>query len=165
VAIVASFALREYTLRHITARYTDEVAILSPALLSVAELEAAFRLAADDPRTRQLLNNRETAAPLLAYVVPGEWYLPDLLLHSEEEIRRERGGHGTPQEFDRSRYKVLFTRARTHFSDAKGKNIVRWTYGQDPITIVWVDLDTGEVLRHVKPPRHVIWGDIPTPLF
>jgi protein-S-isoprenylcysteine O-methyltransferase Ste14 len=165
VSIVGGFALREHTLRHITARYTDHVAILSPALLSDAELEEAFRLAADDPRTRQLLDNRGAAAPLLAYVVPGEWYLPDLPLHSEEEIRRERGGHGTAQEFDRSRYKVLFTRARTHLIDAKGKNIVRWTYGQDPVVIVWVDLEAGEVLRHVEPPRYVIWGDIPTPLF
>lgn len=165
VTIAVSFALREYALRHITAMYTDRVAILSPALLSNAELEGAFRLAADHPRTRDLLTSRGAAGPLLAYVVPGEWYLPDLPLHSEEEIRRERGGHGTPREFDRSRYKVLFTRARTHLSEAKGMNIVRWTYGQDPITIVWVDLEAGEVLRHVEPPRSVIWGDIPTPLF
>jgi protein-S-isoprenylcysteine O-methyltransferase Ste14 len=165
VAIVASLALREHSLRHITARYTDQVAILSPALLSDAELEGAYGLAADDPRTRRLLNADAAEGPLLAYVVPGEWYLPDLPLHSAEEIRRERGGHGTPREFDRSRYKVLLTRARTHLHDAKGRNIVRWTYGQDPITIVWVDLEAGEVIRHAQPPRSVIWGDIPTPLF
>jgi protein-S-isoprenylcysteine O-methyltransferase Ste14 len=165
VAIAVGFALREYTLLRITARYTDRVVILSPALLSDAELEAAYRLAADDPRTRQLLTSRWPAAPLLAYVVPGEWYLPDLPLHSEEEIRRERGGHGTPGDFNRTRYKVLFTRARTHLTDAKGKDVVRWAYGRDPVTIVWVDLEAGEVLRHEEPPRYVIWGDIPTPLF
>jgi protein-S-isoprenylcysteine O-methyltransferase Ste14 len=165
LTVSASLGLREYSLGKITSRFDGPVAILSPAVLTDAELERAYRIAVDDPETRHRLSETAPESPLLAYVVPGEWFLPDLPLHSEEEIRRVGGGHSTPIEFDRGRFKVLFTRARTHLDSAMGRNIVRWSYGHDPVTIVWIDMKASQVLRHEEPPRHVIWGDIPTPLF
>ena len=165
VVIGASFTFREYSLSRITASFDGRIAVLSPALLSADELGEAFRIASEDNETRKLLAGDRSGTPLLAFVVPSEWYMPDLPLHSVEEILRERGGHGTASEFDRTRYKVLLSRARTHMPDPRGRDVVRWTYGHDPVTIVWVDLDAKEVLRHETPPRHVIWGDIPTPLF
>ena len=159
--LITAFGLRSLSLGAISARFDRDTAILSPALLSDDELEKAYRLALSDRRAAEI----EDAEPkLLVYVVPVDWFLPDLPLHTEAEIRRVGGGHHTQPVSDR-RYKLLFSRPRLHAVDATGKEIVSRAHGQEPLGIVRVDLDAGNVLGWDETPVHVIWGDIPTPLF
>lgn len=170
--LATGFGLREYSLAHVSSLYTDEAAVLSPAVLEADVIEAAYRVAGTNAELKARLarlapgqdgSPGAAASRLIVYVVPAEWYLPDLPLHSLEEIRRVGGGHATP-EFDRARFKVLFTRARLH-APATGKDIVKKAYGRDPILIVHVDVSTESVLGTSEPPAHVVWGDIPTPMF
>ncbi len=161
--LAAGFGLRNYSLARVTALYTDDAAVLSPAVLETEELESAYRVAGSDAELETRLARLDAASRLIVYVVPAEWFLPDLPLHSLEEIRRVGGGHATP-EFDRARFKVLFTQARLH-APATGKDIVKKAYGRDPILIVHVDVSTDSVLGTSEPPAHVVWGDIPTPMF
>jgi protein-S-isoprenylcysteine O-methyltransferase Ste14 len=161
--LTVGFGLRNYSLARVASLYTDEAAVLSPAVLGPDELERAYRVAASDTELEARLARLDDASRLVVYVVPAQWYLPDLPLHSLEEIRRVGGGHATP-EFDRTRYKVLFTRARLH-TPATGKDIVKKAYGRDPILIVDVNVSAPSVLGTREPPDHVVWGDIPTPMF
>jgi protein-S-isoprenylcysteine O-methyltransferase Ste14 len=161
--LATGFGLRNYSLAHVSGLYTGEAAVLSPAVLETEELEGAYRVAGRNTELEARLARLDAASRLIVYVVPAEWFLPDLPLHSLEEIRRVGGGHATP-EFDRARYKVLFTQARLH-SPATGKDIVKKAYGRDPILIVHVNVTTESVLGTSEPPDHVVWGDIPTPMF
>ncbi len=82
------------------------------------------------------------------------------------ELDRSVWGHRTPAEFDRRRYRVLFTKVRTHDPAAGGKQILAGAYGRDPIILVNVDLETEQVGSRELAARHNLrWGDIPTPLF
>jgi protein-S-isoprenylcysteine O-methyltransferase Ste14 len=162
-SVALGFGLREYSLAHITAWYTEDTAVLSPALLSEEELTAAYRTATRDARVQQVLERLKPAKRLL-YVVPEAWYLPDLPLDPPEAIPGV-GGHHTPADFDRRYYKLLFTRARTHAAEARGKAIVKTAYGLEPILLVRVDIAAAKVRGIETPPSHVLWGDIPTPLF
>jgi hypothetical protein len=63
------------------------------------------------------------------------------------------------------RFKVLFTRARTHRPDATGAEIITSAYGREPLVVAHVNLAGKRVTAAEKPPPHVRWGDIPTPLF
>ena len=74
-------------------------------------------------------------------------------------------GHVTPADFDRSRLKVLFTRPQTHATSPQGVNIVRRAYGREPVVLVHVDMTAGTVVSTETPPEHVLWRDIPTPMF
>jgi hypothetical protein len=98
---------------------------------------------------------------LIIYVIPAEWYLPDLPV----EVLHKLGGHRTPNNFDRRYYKVLFTQARTRSQEPAGKDIVKWAYGRNPLVLVKVDIATASVTAVETPPPHVVWGDIPTPMF
>lgn len=160
--LALAFALRSYSLDQVSSFYTEDTAVLSPAVLEDREIEAAYRLALTDPELAERLSSSGADARFLAYVVPIDWFLPDLPLHTEEEIREVGGGHRTGS-FDRDRYKVLFTRARLH-TDATGREIVTRAHGRDPILIVRVDIASDSVLGRSQPPEHVIWGDIPTPM-
>jgi protein-S-isoprenylcysteine O-methyltransferase Ste14 len=164
VALVAAWSLRELSLARISTAYVQRHAILSPAVLAERQLERAYRLAASDHALQAALGEDGTAAPLLVYVVPAGWYLPDLPLHDIEEIRRERGGHSTGAAVG-ARFEVLFAYPRTHHPEAVGPRLIKGSFGLDPILIVTVDIDEGRVVGRTTPPATVVWGDIPTPLF
>jgi protein-S-isoprenylcysteine O-methyltransferase Ste14 len=161
LSIAAALGLRNYSLSQVAAIYRDNEATLSPARLTEQELDAAYRIAMDDAAVRRAL---DAAAPgkRLVYVIPEDWHLPDLPL----EARPHSGGapHGSAH-FDRSRYKLLFARVRTHDPAATGPDIVKAAYGLDPIVVARVDIAARSVTAVEQPPAHVRWGDIPTPTF
>ena len=160
-AVALAFELRNYSLSKISSLYSQNAAVLSPAVLTQDELSSAYQLAAANPRVHQKLRSIEPSAKLIVYVLPSEWYLPDLPV----EVLYKLGGHRTPRNFDRRYYKVLFTQARTHFRDLAGKDIVKWAYGRNPLILVRVNIAAASVTKVETPPAHVVWGDIPTPMF
>ncbi|MDA8016100.1 MAG: isoprenylcysteine carboxylmethyltransferase family protein [Thermoanaerobaculia bacterium] len=156
-----AFVVRDFSLLHVSAHYERRAAVLSPALLPGDELEAAYRLARQDMAVEKVLAQRPDRA-LLVYVLPESWFLADL---PAETYQPGQSGHETPVGFPRGLYKVLFTHPRTYAADAEGADIVRKAYGRDTLILAHVNLETGEVLGVERPPTHVVWGDIPTPLF
>jgi protein-S-isoprenylcysteine O-methyltransferase Ste14 len=165
LAVLVGLGLREASLSRISASWQERQAILSPAVLAESELLGAYALASRAPEVSAARAASRDEA-WLVYVVPESWYLADLPLHGWFELADDkRSGHITPADFDRDRYKVLITRPRTHRRDAVGRGIVRSAYGRDPLFRVHVDLAGGEVIAVETPPSHVVWGDIPTPLF
>ncbi len=60
---------------------------------------------------------------------------------------------------------ALFTQARTHFHELAGKDIVKRSYGRNPLILVRVNIVAASVMAVETPPAHVVWGDIPTPMF
>ncbi|MCS6804577.1 MAG: isoprenylcysteine carboxylmethyltransferase family protein [Acidobacteriota bacterium] len=151
--------LRDYSLSRVSTHYADNMAIISPAVLTQDELVKAARIAQDHTETQRALGSVGPNAKLLVYVVPIEWKLPDIPMETTQ------GGHYTPENFDRRFYKVLFTRVRTHEPAAEGKEIITRAYGRDPIVLVKVNVEAGQITSIETPPPHVRWGDIPTPLF
>ena len=109
-----------------------------------------------------LLDALDPSAQLLVHVLPDEWAIADILLVPPEETYYD---HHVPSDFPRHLLKLLFTRVRTHASEATGVEIVKRAYGRDPIVMVRVDLAQRTVLSVEEPPAHVFWGDIPTPLY
>lgn len=170
IAVSVGRGLRDYSLAHISSYYPQEAAVLSPAILEEDELRRSYELVLADEGARARLEGSseepETVGGWLVYVVPVNWYLPDLPLNSWEEIPPEhQGGHTTPRDFEPGRYKVLFTRARTHHPESRGEDIVKNAYGREPLLRARVDLGRGEITALESPPANVVWGDIPTPLF
>jgi protein-S-isoprenylcysteine O-methyltransferase Ste14 len=159
-SVLLGFGVRRYALSQVTAVYTPAAAVLSPAVLTEEELRTAYETAATDARVETALR-RAAPGGLISYVVPLEWHLPDLPLERDPSP----GPHRQPTGFDRRHYKVLFTRARTHFPHAAGREIVLRAHGRDPIVVARVDISAPAVTAVESPPAHVRWGDIPTPMF
>ena len=162
LAGIAGVALREHALHHISAVYLPREVILSPARMSEAELLAAHRIANSDPRIQDRLKKGD--GPGLVYVLPQEWYMPDLPIDPLDYVR-EHGGHGANADFDRSKLQILFAAAKTYHPDSNGKSILRRAYGMTPLIIADVDISSSAVERILEPPPHTVWGDFPMPLF
>jgi protein-S-isoprenylcysteine O-methyltransferase Ste14 len=160
LAVGLGFRLRDRSLAAVAALYDERTAVLSTAYLERDELEAVYGTARSDARIQGTLADAGPAR-FIVYVVPEEWFLPDLPL---DQLERG-GGHHVPASFDRTRYKVLFTRARFHGDAPSGAHIVKAAYGREPLTVAHVDARTETVTRVTVPPPHVRWGDISTPMF
>jgi protein-S-isoprenylcysteine O-methyltransferase Ste14 len=159
VSIAAAFGLRSYSLTQVAALYDDGDAILSPARLDREELEAAYRTAMQDAEVRAALD----AAPpgrRVVYVVPQDWNL--LPVEAQPAATSVPDGHAV---FDRTRYKLLFARARSHHPQATGRDILKDAYGLDPIMVARVDTAADRVTAIEPPPAPLKWADIPTPTF
>jgi hypothetical protein len=161
LSVAAAFRLCDYSLSQVAAIYREDEAILSPARLTHDELATAYRIAMNDEAVRAALESAKPAKRLV-YVVPQDWYLPDLPIEAPPPSSRHP--HGSA-DFDRTRYKVLFARPRTYDAAATGPDIVKGAHGLDPIIVARVDSAARKVTAVQNPPAHVYWGDIPTPLF
>ncbi|NIR50049.1 isoprenylcysteine carboxylmethyltransferase family protein [candidate division KSB1 bacterium] len=165
VSVSAAFALRNYSLSKITTVSSENSVTISADYMSEPELQKIAQIALTDPdvalRIHQAKNGR--AEVYLNYVVPAEWYLPDVPI---EKIPEGVHGHHQPKEYDRNKYKVLFTKAKVATKQLiQGRKIIKNAYGREPILLAYVDKAKGEVTAIKTPPRYVKWGDIPTPLF
>jgi len=170
VAVAATvglgYWLRDYALTHLSAYYAEDMAVLSPARLTGAELRAAVRVATSAAEIRQRIESARRGA-LIVYVLPEAWQIADLPLDpasAERQAETDRGHH-VPLDFDRVHYRVLVTRARTHDPEVRGPAIVKKAYGREPIVVVRVNIQKAEITGIETPPPHVRWGDISTPLF
>jgi protein-S-isoprenylcysteine O-methyltransferase Ste14 len=161
LVIVFGFFLRDRSLAALSALYEPDAAVISTARLDRGEVETVYRTARAAPEVRRAIDAAGDAR-LIVYVVPSDWFLPDLPL---DPLAPGQGGHHVPADFDRTRYKVLFTRARVHGGAPSGADIVRAAWGRDPLIVAHVDTREGTVTRLSEPPPHVRWGDISTPMF
>ena len=159
-AVALAAGARSWALTRVASVYTDDVAVLSPAPLTDAELQIARDTAVADPGVRARLADRP-GRMLLVHVVPAEWYLPDLPLPIDEIVP----GHSTPLDFDRSDLLVLVSRPRIDALAATGRTIVLKANGMEPVVVARVDAAEGRVVGIETPPGQVLWGDIPAPLF
>lgn len=160
IAVGAGILLRDWSLTRISAIYEENTAVISTAYIGNEDLEKSYGIARSDPRVQQLLEQTREAR-FIVYVVPSEWFLPDLPLDKVDPP----GGHHVPPEFDHLHFKVLFTRARFHGTAPSGADIVKAAYGRDPIVVAFVDVGKLTVTEIARPPSHVKWGDISTPMF
>jgi protein-S-isoprenylcysteine O-methyltransferase Ste14 len=163
VPLVVLFGIfvRDRSLAQLAALYERDTTVISTAYLDRGELDSVYRTARSAPEVRRMLQ-QDGDARFIVYVVPSEWFLPDLPL---DAVNPSGGGHHTPANFDRTRYKVLFTRARLHGGAPSGADIVRAAYGREPLIVAHVDAREHEVTGVAVPPPHVRWGDISTPMF
>lgn len=160
-SVAGAFAIRAYAVSQLSAIWGADTAVVSLAPLTAEELASAYRLAAEASGVRSRLEAAGRGNRLV-YVIPENWFVPDLPV----ETAPDSGGapHG-PRDFDRNRFKVLFARPRSHDGEAEGAKIVTTAHGLDPIAVAHVDREAGRATAVDDPPRHVRWGDIPTPLF
>jgi protein-S-isoprenylcysteine O-methyltransferase Ste14 len=160
IAVITGFQLRNWSLSRIAAVYDERTAVISTAMLADEDLKKTYQIARSDPRIEALLE-QTLEMRFIVYIVPKEWFLPDLPLDEENPSE----GHHVPSEFDRLHYKVLFTRARFHGSPPSGVDIIKTSYGRDPLVVAVVDVGEGTVTEIRTPPPHVKWGAISTPMF
>ena len=163
LAVSFGMGVRNYALNRSAILYTNDAATVATSLMSKAEMESTLQIALAPSEVQNKLAQAGYGAKLLNYVVPLNWFLPDLPLEKSPEGVY---GHHQPKSFNRDEYKVLFTKAQlTTDEPVADKDIIKKTVAREPLIVVKVNKASGEILGIEQPPAHVRWGNIPTPLF
>jgi len=165
VSVGAAFGLRAYSISKLAIHYSENSATISADFLNEKVVRTILEIALADPGVQGRLHEAANGSvdTYLNYIVPSEWYLPDVPL---EKIPEGFHGHHQPEDYDRNLYKVLITKAKlTTDRVVRGSDIIKKTFGRKPLLVARVDKAEGRIIGIETPPPHVRWGDIPTPLF
>ncbi|NIM13783.1 MAG: hypothetical protein GTO45_17065 [Candidatus Aminicenantes bacterium] len=163
--VITASAIRNYSIASISTFYSRDSAAISTVLMSKKDMEKIMKITFKHPEVRRRLAQAGygSGEKLLNYIVPLEWVLPDLPLDPASVSMR---GHHQPKSSNPDKYKVLFTIAELSSENpVTGAEIIKSTLSRVPIIVVKLNQATGEVFGIETPPMHVLWGDIPTPLF
>jgi len=167
ISVIIAFWIRNYSISSVSTFYSNNSAAISTVLMAESKMNQILQLALNEPEVWNRLKKAgfDNSSKFLNYIVPNEWILADLPLETisnPEEVR----GHYQPDNYNKSEYKVLFTRALSHNTETiEDADIIKRTYGREPVLLVRLNISTKEILAIETPPEHVLWGDIPTPLF
>ena len=163
LTVMVGFGLRDYSIECLSKLSEENAVTVSLVQMNDKTLDRIVDIANNDATVIKKIEALQTGSKenLLNYITPASWFVADLPMESYEE---GMSGHYQPMNYDKSKYKVLFTRAVTH-KDEDHIDILKKTYKRIPIIVVEVDLQNAKVIGIKEPPPHVVWGDIPTPLF
>jgi len=165
LSVGAGMGVRNYALSRSAVFYAKDAATVATTLMSQAEMERMLQIALDHPEVQNKLARAGYGAgeKLLNYIVPLNWFLPDLPLEKSPEGVH---GHHQPKSFNRDEYKVLFTKAQLSTAGPiADEDIIKKTVAREPLIVVKINKASGEILGIEQPPAYVRWGNIPTPLF
>jgi protein-S-isoprenylcysteine O-methyltransferase Ste14 len=157
--------LKNHSIRNLYAIYSGSSATISLEKIDKNRFERIMEIALKDDKVQKRLfaANSSPTAKFLNYVLPAEWFIPDIPMKDVQGI----GEHYTPDAYDTDRYKILFMHAvlQPDAASSDGIELIIHTVRRIPIIEVEVSLEQNKVIHRENPPATVVWGDIPTPLF
>lgn len=165
-SVVLANRLKIYSVGKLYTLYSDNSATISLAKTEGDTLEKIIEIALKNTNVQKILasagNNSNTK--YLNYVLPSEWYIPDIPMNNSKKIIR---GHDTPGNYNKNLFKVLFMQAvlKSKTINAEQNKIILNTIKRKPVIEVEVELNQNRVVQIENPPETVMWGNIPTPLF
>jgi len=110
----------------------------------------------------RLTNAQVVGSKFVNYVMPIEWYVSEIPMDPVDKGR----GHYTPNRYDGSQYKIIFTYAELRADqDVQGKEILLNVVRRVPIAEVWIDLPLQQVIEIKNPPASVKYENIPVPVY
>lgn len=152
--------LRNYSINSLYASYTDDSATVAVCAMDEETIRDIMGI---------ILDNRETAAYIdethykyINYILPTSWYSAEVPMNGIEY----RSGHASPKDYDPSQYKVILTKAvLRNNSDTSGRNILTYTIERQPLTEIWVDLNSRKVTQILEIPEDYKYRGIPVAIY
>lgn len=159
VTVGLGYGLKRWALSSLYALYTSEAAYVAVAEMTPEALEAVKAIALEDGGVQARLADAGPGAQFINYVLPTEWSVAEIPMNGS-------AGHRFPRNYDRSRYKVVFTRAQLPAGrTAAGDEILLQAVHKVGVVEVWVDLEAGQIEQVMDPPETVNYEGVPVPIY
>ncbi len=157
--------LKDYSIQKLYASYSANAATISLGKIEKDIFEKILEIALKDGNVQKRLASAGSnqSAKYLNYVLPSEWFFPDIPMRNAKNVRE----HYSPGNYDKKMYKILFMHAvlASKSEGVEGSRLILSTVRREPVVEVEVSLKESRVIRIEDPPQTVRWGDIPTPIF
>ena len=164
-AIALANGLRSWSVNNLYTLYTENAVYLSVSKTDPNTLKQIIDIALSNPDVSGRLKSQKEYNDwkFINYIMPAGWYVSEIPMNPVEGTR---GGHVHPARYDRTLYKIIFTRAELRAGQAaEGKDILMNTKRRWPVVEVAVDLSRERVSRITNPPTTTKYENIPVPVF
>jgi hypothetical protein len=122
-------------------------------------IKAVIGTVMSDKEVQKLIDSKDKDAKFLNYVLPGEWYIPELPMQ-----KRGNGDHFQPADYNRNLYKIIFNKAELR-PNYQGKPFLTQVVKRTPIVEVLVDVSNQKVVSIKNPPSSVMYDNIPEAIY
>ena len=156
--------LNSLTLNSLYAFYTNDSAYVSVSKIEQGKLDNVIKIASANEevkiRLEKTRGNQKTK--FLNYVLPGEWYVPEIPMNGINGVVR----HNNPQNYDKNMYKVIFNKADIRANqDVRGKDIISNVAKREPLVEVWIDVAERKVVKIQEIPDKIMYENIPVAIY
>lgn len=163
VAATAGHAVQSHAIGSLYAHYTEDAAYVSVGAMPEAQIAALAEVATGDARVAAALEEAGGASRFINYVLPTEMYVSEIPMHLPEGVTT---GHVFPRNHDRSRYKIIFTKAAFGPGPTPPPtSILGEALNKSPVVEAWIDRAANQVVRIFPPPADAFYDGMPVPLF
>lgn len=154
-----AFGLNILTIHSLYADYEEGKATIAICELSKEKRQEIVSIAMKDERVKGYFTKESLS---LNYILPTEWFAAEIPMNGVEY----RSGHKSPQDYDKSKYKIIFTTPEvTKKGKVSGTDILQTTRKITPIVEVWVDLDNRQVIEIKEITNAVKYEGIPEAIY
>jgi protein-S-isoprenylcysteine O-methyltransferase Ste14 len=168
-AVGVANGLKSWSLNSLYALYSEDAVFISVTEVDERTLEHLVVTALADPEVRTRLARAGSGAStkFINYVLPAELYVSEIPINPVEGAGAgAHGEHFLPRDYDRSSYRIVFTRAEVRTGDeVEGKDILLNAVKRVPVVEVTIDLVQNTVAEIKEPPASVAYEGIPVPLY
>ncbi|HBV95606.1 MAG TPA: hypothetical protein DEF36_00950 [Desulfotomaculum sp.] len=152
---------KNYALDNMYILYARDSAYISLSEVESGQLRRITDLALSDESVRSRVIKKGPDSRFISYVLPADWYVAEIPMNDIEGR-----GHYSPGGYNRSLYKIVFTRTELNTQeDVQGKEIILRASGLTPLVEVTVDLESNKVTEIKDTPERIRYENVPTPVF
>lgn len=161
ITLGAAKGLTAYSINNLYGIYTQDSATVSLCEIEADKMKEILKIAASDETLKTILDMAE-GKKFINYILPQEWYAAEIPMNGI----RYRAGHLSPANYDKSKYKVIFTIAQIRRDmEVTEKQILTNVLERKPLAEVWVDIERQTVERILNIPTDYKYRGIPVAIY
>jgi protein-S-isoprenylcysteine O-methyltransferase Ste14 len=161
LALFIAYGTQLITVNSLYAVFEDNAATVSLCALDKEDIASVKAIALSDSRVEEMLRSG-SGDGYLNYVLPTGWYAAEVPMNGVEY----RSGHASPQDYDHTAYKIIFTAAQGQTGGfSGGKDILLSLRERTGLAEVWVDLAGKQVTAVYPMPENVKYSGIPEAIY
>ncbi|MEW6363241.1 MAG: isoprenylcysteine carboxylmethyltransferase family protein [Acidobacteriota bacterium] len=159
LTLATVFAVQNYTIAQLHAVAGRDSVYVALDRVEASRIRDLAGMAETDPGVRSRLSAlRQDGVRFVNYVMPQEWAVSEIQMNGPRT-------HETPAEYNRSKFKIIYTRAILPApGDVSGQAILKQASGTRALFEAWVGED-GQIEKILEPPAKAFYGDVPVPVY
>lgn len=159
LAYGAANLLENYSINSLYASYTETSATIAVCEMDETTISEILTIVSKDEQTADYIN--DTKNKYLNYILPTSWYAAEVPMNGIEY----RSGHASPNDYDKTQYKIILTKASLRNPNAIGKEILTEILEREPLLEIWVDLEQHTVTQILEIPENYKYHNIPVAVY
>lgn len=161
VSLSAAYGLQNFTINNLYSSYKDNSATISLCKMDDNTISKITTIAKENTEVQAYLSKYNKDTTYLNYILPTSWFAAEVPMNGIVY----GAGHNSPDNYDKTQYKIIFTEAILKDDAASVKDVLTNLDVRYGIVEVWVNLESNTVTKVLPMPENIKYDGIPEALY